>query len=58
MHLPITEHAFLSLLDVIEANATYKAAFKNALAEHMILSKFTAFRKTLDSQLKSNATRD
>lgn len=46
-----TEHAFLSLLDVIEANPTHKSAFKNALAERMILRKFNAFRKTLDSQL-------
>jgi hypothetical protein len=46
-----TEHAFLNLLDVIDANPTHKPAFKNALAERMILRKFNAFRKTLESQL-------
>lgn len=48
-----TEHAFLSLLDVVEENPTHKAAFKNAFDERMILRKFNAFRKTLDSQLKA-----
>lgn len=45
------EHAFLSLLEVIEANPTHKSTFRNALAERLILRKFNAFRKAIDSQI-------
>jgi hypothetical protein len=46
-----TEHTFLSLLEVIEANRAHKAAFKEALSEKMILRKFNAFRKAIERQL-------
>jgi hypothetical protein len=51
-----TEHAFLSLLEFIESHPTAKAAFKAALSERMILRKYNAFRKTLETQLGTMPT--
>jgi hypothetical protein len=46
-----TEHSFLKLLDVVEANTTYNSLFKNAFSQKTILQKLNKFKNVLDQNL-------
>jgi hypothetical protein len=49
------EHSFLKLLDVIEANPTHQATYRNVFPEKTILRKFNKFKNILDSQIATLA---
>jgi hypothetical protein len=46
-----TEHCFLQLLEVVEANSQYSALFKNAFSQRTILQKLNKFKNVLDQNI-------
>lgn len=46
-----TEHSFLKLLDIVEANTTHGPLFKNAFSQRTILQKLNKFKNILDQNL-------
>lgn len=48
-----TEHTFLLLLEVIEANPTHQKTFAAVFPERTLLQRFNKFRSTLDTILKA-----
>lgn len=48
-----TEHSFLKLLEVIEANANHSTTYQNAFAQRTILQKFNKFKNILEQNLST-----